>query len=232
MKHLLIAFAFVLSLAAQNQTSPVSIPSFTVATLPSASTYTGAIVKVTDGTTSACTSGSGSTVCLMFSNGTTWSAVGAGGGSPSAFVDYQASTGVLTGTGSDQTLYTTTIPSIGAGKCLHVYMGWADGGSGAMTIKLFYGSTSTQVRGAAVIGQPLWARFEFCNEPGVTNVQDLLLPTYFYAGTGLVGLNGGRPTTGVFAVDSTASQVFALKANGTTGTATSQGLWWSITQDR
>jgi hypothetical protein len=159
--------------------------------------------------------------------------VAQGAGSPSAFVDFQKQGSVLTGTGSDVVVFTTTIPSIGAGKCLHYRFGVANGGSGANSYKMCYGSTCYTFNGSSVGGNsPFNIHGEFCNEPGVQNVQDLELPYVNYAGTQWFTPNSGLPILGVFAIDSTSPQAFALKVNGSAGTATYQGLWWSITQDR
>jgi hypothetical protein len=79
------AVALMLCVTAASQTRmdgsrQLTFPPATVATLPTASTATNVIYVVTD-SSSGCTTGGGSNLILCRSNGTTWSPVGASGGS-------------------------------------------------------------------------------------------------------------------------------------------------------
>lgn len=81
---LLFAVLFSISaLVAQTvDSAPRAQATFTVSTLPTASSWTNKIALVTDGSAAGdCTTGSGSTRVLCVSNGTTWGAVAGGGGS-------------------------------------------------------------------------------------------------------------------------------------------------------
>ncbi|MDP9113433.1 MAG: hypothetical protein M3O20_07100, partial [Acidobacteriota bacterium] len=80
---LLFAVLFSIStLVAQTvDSAPRAQATFTVSTLPAASSWTNKTALVTDGSAAGdCTTGTGSTRVLCVSNGTTWGAVAGGGG--------------------------------------------------------------------------------------------------------------------------------------------------------
>lgn len=97
-------------------------PAVTVSGLPSAASSTGKIFRVTDGASSSdCTTGSGSTLSLCISNGTTWQSFGGGGvtiTSPGGTMNFNTPTT----TGDVNTTWLATLtPLLNPGSGANVY---------------------------------------------------------------------------------------------------------------
>jgi hypothetical protein len=122
-------------------------PETVVGSLPSASSNTGKVYVVTDGTSSSdCTSGSGSSRSLCTSNGTSWVALGGGGGggggNPAGYSRTMLANRALA---SANTYYEVlNIPSIPAGSYLmtsSINLKNTTNAAVAVTCKLWDGST-------------------------------------------------------------------------------------------
>jgi hypothetical protein len=140
-------------------------------------------------------------------------------------------------TGSDVVIYSTSIPggTMGAGKCLSATIWHLTNAAGTATdYKLTYGATSyTLLAANAGVGVSTYWFLRLCNNVGVTNAQTLYDP-YIAYNVGPLGVfvsaSGMAPVTGTFAVDSTATQTLAFKANSAGSTV--KGYEWRVTVDR
>lgn len=63
------------------------LPESAYGSLPSAAANTGKVYMVTDGASSSCAAGSGSTRCLVASTGSAWQSLGSSGGGATSFVE-------------------------------------------------------------------------------------------------------------------------------------------------
>lgn len=144
------------------------LPKYTIATLPSASSYPTSIVEVIDGTSGTdCTVGGGSTLVLCKSNGGAWTAVAGGGsGTIQASPQFQLCYFDLAGTnahckgdsgittdGSGNlssktiTIGNTNLMTVGPSGYV-----WVDGVTGSQMVRFGYGALANQTTGYSNTG--------------------------------------------------------------------------------
>ena len=232
MKKYILLLTLALSMAAQTKFTAPAIPATTtVSALPTASSWTYGLMWVSDGASATdCTSGSGSTKVLCYSNGSAWASVGGGGSGSAPYSDWQKQTSAITQDGTDKTVYTTTVTAgaIGAGKCLE---GWFisqhTSGTSGIGLTLWIGGTSYAINNSNQASQ-WFNHFLWCNDPGSTSSQQLTFWDFTF-GDSVANLFA-RPTAGVVntsAVDTTASVIVKLTTNADSSN-TYTGIAWSL----
>lgn len=98
---------------------------------------------------------------------------GAASGNSVTLVDSQDALAPVTGNGTDQTLYTKTIPAntIQAGKGFRIRASFTNNNNVSPTVKLFIGATATSFTPAATATQSWNMQWEVFNKAGVQNAQ-------------------------------------------------------------
>lgn len=223
----LLTLIAVSTLVAQTtDTSPRFLTTLTFATLGTPAN--GAIVYCSDCTSVNPCAGSGSGALAKRENGA-WNCATPGGST--AFLDSQDATTAIAMTGSDVTIYSTSIPggTIASGHCLFLEVYYKTNSAGTSTdFKVSYGATSVTIIGAqtATNVQETFT-MRFCNNVGSTAAQSGYQGVFSVNGTGTFA--PPAPFTG-WTTDSTATQTFAVKANAASGNV--QGVHYHLTVDR
>lgn len=111
-------------------------PESVYASLPSAGSNTGKLFMVTDGASASCAAGSGSTRCMVVSNGSVWQALG-GGGAASGATKYTIGEASLTAAStSDITFVTLTSGKIIRGCHIKHSAAFTGGSLTGMTVSI------------------------------------------------------------------------------------------------
>ena len=114
---------------------------------------------------------------VMTSDGTNWTSTAPTGGG--SFLDWQKGKTAITGTGSAVDVYSTSVPSIPAGKCVKAtfWFGPTTATSGpSKVINVVYGTATpfTVFSQTANSTNEVVIPITICNDPGVQNAQTLL----------------------------------------------------------
>ncbi len=161
------------------------------------------------------------TNCVLV-NGSSGSC-GSGG---TAYIDYQGATGTITG---NQTVYSTSIPSIPAGKCIRAS---AKIKSVNLVASPLYDICFGASCAGGYIGQPASGtysavEFEVCNDPAVQNAQHVNAICFYSHLSGVTTVSCFDAP--VAAAENTASAVtLSLTTVSGGGTSTVQGIWWHV----
>ncbi len=134
-----------------------------------------------------------------------------------SIIDAQNTKTAVTGNGSAQTIFSSTIPSISASKCLIVtsMVNWTSNTNGT-AVTISYGGQTLNIKnnGSTLLGTQSVYKFSICNNSGVQNAQQVTIEF-------VTRNNGGTPAqyipdnfTGTMTVNSATSQTLLLTMNG------------------
>jgi len=141
--------------------------------------------------------------------------------------DWQPATSPVTGDATDHTVYATTIGAgvLGAGKCLALdAMLRISSGSDQATVNLYIGSTAYLV---TLTTNDVHFTALLCNNPGVTNAQQLSMPVLSRA----AGWDypGGAATLVTRTASQNTSSSFVIKLTANlANTSQFTGEWWKV----
>jgi len=142
----------------------------------------------------------------------------------------QASLVTMSPINTDITLFTYTLPAntLPAGGCLHIL--WLAThnpfSSSGGTIKIWFGSTSYTIISNSGDNSSWSSECHWCNDPGVTNSQQLLNSPWSYGnGINLIA-PGSRLTTTT--IDTTAPVIIKLTGSGSNAAASFTPQYWEI----
>ena len=144
------------------------------------------------------------------------------GGGNTTINEQDPQTSATTGTGSNQTVYTYTATSPGAGSCYKLSTAISSGGSGTLNILISFGGTTDTLFSVAA-GFTTLVSVDICNKSGVQNAQ------WYTVDGGGAGIGGGSVVFGTFSQNWTSSQAIAILAN-VAATGTWQGQGWVVRQ--
>jgi hypothetical protein len=194
----------------------------------SASAPTGLLV-ISDGT---------NYVAQPFGAAVAGSGSGSGTGSGLSTLNHQQNLAPVTlGSGTDQTLFTYTLPAntLGSGGCINLTMGMSlSGSANGSTFKLFFGSASQTIfSGWTVYGIKFWpvypgSALQICNNAGATNAQTWAIPQAGYNTSGPFGLTWTAGFSATTSIDTTSPVVIKLTASDSTALAIVTPDWWTI----
>lgn len=152
--------------------------------------------------------------------------------SPLPFTDFQTTTGTGSSSGTAITLYTTTVSSLAAGKCLTVeFEGQNAGATGDFRVMV----DATQIAEPYNAANDISGRFVHCNNAGVQNAQTTFASPGMAVYTGgAISFNGNPANslanlTTTQAIDWTTSH--AVKLTVTAASGTYKGGYWHIYQN-
>lgn len=234
MKKLLTLFA-IYCIAAFSQTKfsdGPAPPAIAYASLPTASSNTGKMFRVTDCLTTACTAGSGSLQAMLFSNGTSWQLVVAntGGGSgvdPFSIIPIQEN--FCNGTNTTQLIGTNgwawaldTQPAFAGtaqfGICGLTLQSTASSGTGGLIALRGVSASGVASSGTGIFPYSLliskaWhSRYYFYLPATVSSASYFL--GFTNDTTGQVGPSGGRFSTGMRFLSGTSTNWEVVTSNG------------------
>ncbi len=174
---LLILLAAALN-AQSTFTNGIVPPAVTVATLPTASSNAYRIFGVSDGASDTdCTTGSGSTKVLCYSNGSAWTAFHSPGGS--SYNSTQGKGSAVTMTGSDVVIFTaSSVPALASGACYRITFAihnnagaWASNG---LRMKVDGTAVLTLASSSGASGQYEMFQYMYCNDVGSQTAQSVI----------------------------------------------------------
>ena len=153
-------------------------------------------------------------------------ATGATGSAGSSLLNHQGQLAPVTISGTT-TIYTYTVPAntLGSGGCIWLAFDIQHTtGTASERFDLNWGGTTVLLISSA--DTTLWSasNISICNNPGVTNAQQIRTPTFTYnTGNNVIGWSGGGMNTA--AVDTTSSVVLKLTTGNNNGDAITPVAW-------
>ncbi len=134
-----------------------------------------------------------------------------------SIIDAKNQASAVTGNGSTQNLFSSTIPSISAGKCIVVVDtgNWTSNTNGT-AVTISYGGQTVNIfgNGTTGLGTNTVYRYSICNNAGVQNAQQVTVDFVVHNVSGSPSWSNPANFTGTMTVNSAVSQTLALTQNG------------------
>jgi hypothetical protein len=153
---------------------------------------------------------------------------GTSGGGSDGFSDWQKQTSAIVMDATDKTIYTTTVTAgaIAAGKCLEIdASATRTTVSGGTDYKLWVGATSFSLFATNTDSTRWRFRFLWCNDVGSTSAQQLSAWPISFGSAGASFVDIAAGTINTSSIDTTASVVVKLTANGSASNQVTGHLW-------